>query len=53
LAQKAHIKEMQKAAWAAFFEQDPINHAISGTINKATRLMILIRGLTAGPAVSL
>src|SRR5262245_66112392 len=30
-----------------------VHHAMSGTISSATMLMILIRGLTAGPAVSL
>jgi hypothetical protein len=29
------------------------DQAISGTISSATRLMILISGFTAGPAVSL
>ena len=52
-------RDMKKARAGRAFSQDvrlgqpPWNFTTSGTISSATILMILISGLTAGPAVSL
>ena len=52
LVLKQSQERQKKAAQAAFLFLGK-THTIKGTINKATKLMILISGFTAGPAVSL
>lgn len=50
---KRHGIDMPVPLWSAEAETDYIIFASKGTISNETMLMILIIGLTAGPAVSL